>query len=86
MMTDEHAANGENGEKYYRGIIHSLHRGSQRGTIRTASGRDLPFVFAFVTMVGARRRFEDLREGAEVGYDVSWTSHGLRVSVIRIPD
>jgi len=76
----------ESGDKYYRGTIAKLQRGAERGRIRTASGREIPFAFAFVTMVGSRRRFDDLREGLEVGYDVSWTSKGLRVSVIRIPD
>ena len=87
-MTEERSTpeTNDSGEKYYRGIIHTLQSWTQRGTIRSASGREVPFVFAFVTMLGARRRFEDLREGIEVGYDVSWTSRGLRVSVIRIID
>jgi hypothetical protein len=72
--------------KFYQGVIHSLQRGAQRGTIRAASGRDIPFVFAYVTMLGPHRNFDDLYEGLRVGYDVSWTSRGLRVSVIRIPD
>ncbi len=76
----------EDGDKYYRGVIHKLSRSAQRGTIRSASGRNITFLFPHVTMVGPHRRFEDLREGLEVGYDVSWTSKGLRVSVIRIPD
>ena len=71
---------------YYRGRVHKLSRGAQRGTIRSATGRNIPFVFPHVTMVGLHHRFEDLREGQEVGYDVSWTSKGLRVHVIRIPD
>ena len=73
-------------DKYYRGIVHKLSRSAQRGTIRSATGRNIAFMFMHVTMVGPHRRFEDLREGQEVGYDVSWTSKGLRVSVIRIPD
>ncbi len=73
-------------DAYYRGRVIKLFRGGQRGVIRGLSGRDLPFAFAYVTMMGPHRRFEDLREGLEVGYDVSWTSRGLRVSVIRIPD
>jgi hypothetical protein len=72
--------------RFYRGQILKLSSGAQRGTIRSASGRNIPFFFAYVTMVGPRRRFEDLREGLEVGFDVSWTSKGLRVSVIRILD
>lgn len=77
---------GDSGDKYYRGTVVALRRGAQRGTIRSASGRDIPFVFAFVTMAGPHRRFEDLEEGMEVGYDVSWTAKGLRVSTIRVPD
>ncbi len=76
----------ESSDKYYRGTVHKLSRSAQRGTIRSASGRNIPFMFMHVTMVGPHQRFEDLHEGQEVGYDVSWTSRGLRVSVIRIPD
>ncbi len=73
-------------DKFYRGTVLKLSPGAQRGTIRSASGRNIPFVFPHVTLVGPRRRFEDLSEGLQVGFDVSWTSKGLRVSVIRIPD
>lgn len=71
---------------FYRGVVCKLHRSPERGKVRTASGREIPFVFAHVTMAGSRRRFEDLREGMEVGYDVGWTSKGLRVHVIWVPD
>ncbi len=74
------------GDKFYRGTICKLQRNAQRGSIRSGSGREIPFVFQYVTMLGPHRRFEDLVEAMEVGYDVSWTSRGLRVSVIRIPD
>ena len=86
-MADEPLRPADSGtaEKYYRGTIRGLQCGAQRGIIRSATGRNIPFVFAFLTMVGPQRRFDDLREGMEVGYDVSWTSRGLRVSVIRIP-
>jgi len=73
-------------DKFYRGTIIKLQRGAPGGVVRSASGRDVPFTFAFVTMVGSVQRFEDLREGMHVGYDVSWTSKGLRVSVIRVGD
>jgi len=76
---------GGGGDKFYHGTICKLQRNAQRGSIRAASGREIQFVFQHVTMLGAHRRFEDLVEGMEVGYDVSWTSHGLRISVIRIP-
>ncbi len=85
-MDEPPAEEQSSNEKFYRGTVLKLSHGAQRGTIRSAGGRNIPFVFAHVTMVGARRRFDDLREGLEVGFDVSWTSKGLRVSVIRMPD
>jgi hypothetical protein len=87
-MTDDSSDRDEqdSGDKFYRGTVLKISHGAQRGTIRSASGRNIPFIFAHVTMAGPHRRFADLREGLEVGFDVSWTSRGLRVSVIRIPD
>ena len=67
-------------------LVAALQRGAQRGTIRAASGREIPLIFSYVTVLGSHRRFDDLYEGLHVGYDVSWTSSGLRVCVIRIPE
>ena len=86
MSDDNSTAAAGNGDKYYHGIVCALQRGAQRGTIRAASGREIPFIFSYVTMLGSHRRFDDLYEGLHVGYDVSWTSSGLRVCVIRIPE
>lgn len=71
---------------FYRGVVCKLHRSPERGKVRTASGREIPFMFAHLTMAGSRRRFEHLREGMEVGYDLGWTSKGVRVHVIWIPE
>jgi hypothetical protein len=71
---------------FYRGVVCKLHRSPERGKVRTASGREIPFTFAHVTMVGVHRRFEELHEGMEVGYDLGWTAKGLRVHAIWIPD
>jgi hypothetical protein len=73
----------DGGGKFYRGTIVKLFRGSQSGIVRSAAGRDLPFTFLHVVMVGSRRRFEDLREGMPVGFDVGWTSKGLLVTTLR---
>jgi len=73
-------------DKFYRGTVLKVSPGAERGTIRSASGRNIAFLFQHVTLVGSHQKFEDLREGIEVGFDVSWTSKGLRVSVIRIPE
>lgn len=86
-MGDEHAPLvAGSRDNFYHGIVCALQRGAQRGTIRSASGREIPFVFAHVTMLGSRRRFGELYEGLQIGFDVSWTSKGLRVCVIRIPE
>ncbi len=86
MTEEDQAGPNGNGDKFYHGTVLNLQRGAQRGTIRAASGREIPFVFAHVIMLGPHRQFDDLYEGLRIGYDVSWTSKGLRVSVIRIPD
>jgi hypothetical protein len=70
-------------DKFYRGTIDKLFRGSQSGVVRSGNGREIPFTFLHVTMVGAVRRFDELREGMPVGFDVGWTAKGLRVTIIR---
>jgi hypothetical protein len=73
--------------RFYRGTVTKLRRGTQTGTIRSATTRrDIPFDFQHVRFVGLKQRFEDLRESMAVGYDVSWTTKGLCVSVIFIPE
>ena len=73
-------------DKFYRGSILRLSAGRQTGVVRTRAGRDIPFTFQFVTMMGERRRFEDLHIGTVVGFDVSWTANGLRISAMKILD
>jgi hypothetical protein len=80
------AASADTIGNFYRGVVCKLHRSPERGRIRTANGREIPFQFLHVTMIGVARRFSDLREGLVVGYDVSWTAKGLRVSSIWVPD
>jgi hypothetical protein len=53
------------------------------GILRTGGGREVRFVVPFVEFIGGRR-IEDLTEGMQVGYDVGWTSRGLRVTKIKI--
>lgn len=68
---------------FYRGRIVRLRFGSQTGAIRAeSSGRVIPFRFDLVRLLGVQS-FGELREGMTVGFDMSWTSGGLRVSVIK---
>jgi hypothetical protein len=71
-------------DKFYRGTIVRLFRGSQRGVVRSQRGREIPFRFSSVVTTGPLRRFDSLREGMEVGFDVGWTSKGLCVTVLRV--
>ncbi|HUA35887.1 MAG TPA: hypothetical protein VMA09_19915 [Candidatus Binataceae bacterium] len=73
---------------FYQGMILKLDRARGRGVVRSHSGRDVPFEFPFVSVVGAgiggdKPGIEMLREGDVVGFDVGWTSKGLRVTSIR---
>lgn len=43
----------------------------------------MPFVVPFVEFLDGRR-IEDLTAGMEVGFDVGWTSGGLRVTKIKV--
>jgi hypothetical protein len=70
-------------DRFYPGVIKKLFPGAGMGVVRSATGREIPFAAAHVILVGDIRRFEDLREGASVGFDVGWTSKGLRVTVLR---
>ena len=73
---------------FYQGMIMRLDRARGRGVVRSHSGREIRFEFPFVAVVGAgiggRMPGIDLiNEGDVVGFDVGWTSRGLRVTTIR---
>lgn len=71
--------------QYYRGTIVRLRRGNQGGFVRSAAtGRVVPFELAYLRLLGVER-FEELREGMTVGYDVSRTQRGPLISVLLVP-
>lgn len=77
----------EGHDRYYRGIITRVYYGSESGTLRSeASGREYAFRYPFVEIRSAIPRIDGLREGMSVGFDLGWTSRGLRVTVIRVFD
>jgi hypothetical protein len=77
----------EGGERFYRGVITRVYYGSESGTLRSeTSGREYRFKFPFVEIRGPIPRIGGLREGMSVGFDVGWTSGGLRVTVIKVYD
>lgn len=71
------------GELFYRGTLIRLSRGGSSGVVRSAhSGREVPFEREHVAILGAAGASGavELQEGMAVGYDVGWTSRGLRVT------
>jgi hypothetical protein len=75
-------------DDFYPGLIVFLDRVRGRGVIRSHSGREIRFEFPFVSVVGAelggRAPGIDLvHQGDKVGFDVGWTSKGLRVTRIK---
>lgn len=75
-------------EMFYRGLIVYLDRVRGRGAIRSYSGREISFQFPYVAVVGApigghAPGIDRLNQGDTVGFDVGWTSRGLRVTQIK---
>lgn len=72
--------------RFYAGTIKKMFPGAGMGLVRSATGREIPFAAAHVILTGPINRFEDLREGMTIGFDVGWTSKGLRVTVLHTGD
>ena len=73
---------------FYPGLIVFLDRVRGRGVIRSGSGREIRFEFPFVSVAGApiggrAPGLDLLHQGEAVGFDVGWTSKGLRVTKIK---
>ena len=74
---------GEKKDLFHQGVISKLFPSNNMGLVRTESGREIPFSFEFVVLLGEAKKPADLSEGQEVGYDLGWTSKGLRVTTIK---
>ncbi|MGH7988156.1 MAG: hypothetical protein ACREQX_17965 [Candidatus Binataceae bacterium] len=75
-------------DNFYNGRLVRLDRVRGRGLLRSNQGREIPFEFPFVAVVGApvggkMPGIDLLNVGDTVGYDVGWTSKGLRVTLIK---
>ena len=77
-------ASEETGERFYLGTIRRVFPSAGLGVVRSDSGREIAFAAAHVLIRGAAERFEQLREGMRVGFDVGWTAHGLRVTLLHV--
>lgn len=77
---------GTPASRFYRGRIQRLFIGAGRGVVLSDGGREIPFLTPHVELSGTVRRFDALREGMRVGFDVGWTSRGLRVTRLHTGD
>ena len=74
-------------ESFYKGVISRINLGDETGIVLSDSGKEFPFVFPFLRIIGAPQLdIRYLTEGMRVGFDVGWTSKGLRISAIKIYD
>ena len=72
-------------DRFYQGTITRVYYGSETGTLRSEeTGREYQFKYPFVEIRGPIPRIDGLREGMAVGFDVGWTSKGLRVTLIKV--
>lgn len=86
-MSDEYDGEQFPGN-FYQGIIIFIDHVRGYGRVRSSRGREIRFEFPFVAVVGAplggrMPGLDLLHEGDAVGFDVGWTSKGLRVTVIK---
>jgi hypothetical protein len=79
------AALADDAPRYYMGVVERVYYGSESGVlVSDATGRRYPFKVPFVDIVGTIPKVSGLREGMRVGFDLAWTSRGVRVSTIRV--
>jgi hypothetical protein len=71
------------GDYFHQGVITKLFPSNSTGVVRTESGRELTFSYDLVILSGEARSPLDLKVGEQVGYDLGWTSKGLRITKIR---
>lgn len=69
---------------FHRGVIAKLFPSNNMGVVRTENGREVQFAYDLVIVTGAINGPADLKEGMEVGYDLGWTSKGLRITKIKV--
>ena len=77
------ALTSSRGDFYHQGVITKLFPSNSTGVVRTESGRELTFSYELVILVGESKSPFDLKVGEAVGYDLGWTSAGLRVTKIK---
>lgn len=73
----------ERGDFYHQGVITKLFPSNNTGVVRTESGRELTFSYELVILCGDVKSPLELKVGEPVGYDLGWTSNGLRITKLK---
>ena len=71
------------GDFYHQGVITKLFPSNNTGVVRTESGRELTFSYELVILSGEAKSPLELKVGEAVGYDLGWTSNGLRITKLK---
>ena len=71
------------GDFFHQGVITKLFPSNNTGVVRTESGRELTFSYELVILLGAAKSPLELKVGETVGYDLGWTSTGLRITKLK---
>jgi hypothetical protein len=71
------------GDSYHQGVITKLFPSNNTGVVKTESGRELTFSYELVLLSGEAKSPLDLHVGESVGYDLGWTSAGLRITKLK---
>ena len=83
-MSEENPETNLPKDLFHHGVISKLFPSNNMGVVRTESGREVQFSYEMVVLLGDVQKTADLREGMEVGYDLGWTSNGLRITKIKV--
>lgn len=67
-----------------KGEITKFFDKQEYGFIKDQHGKDLYFHLNELDFVGPKNQKSFIKAGVKVGYDVSWTSHGLHVKRMKI--
>jgi hypothetical protein len=71
------------GDFFHQGVITKLFPSNNTGVVRTESGRELTFSYDLIILVGQVKSPLDLKVGDSIGYDLGWTSNGLRITKLK---
>lgn len=80
---DKNVLKSARGDFYHQGVITKLFPSNNTGVVRTENGRELTFSYELVILIGEVKSPLDLNVGEQVGYDLGWTSSGLRITKLK---